>query len=169
MSIRAKVAAVVASAGVLGAGWAVGTANGATVTGTTTGTTNTNTGTTSTTSGTSATSGSTGTTSGSTSTKTTTTSGSGSYKDGTYTGTTVTHRYGSVTVTVTISGGKITNVTANAVTDGDRRSESINSQAIPLMKSEVLAANSAKVSTISGATYTTTAYVTSLQSALAKA
>lgn len=162
MSIRAKVAAVVASAGVLGAGWAVGTANGATVTGTTTGTTNTNAGTTSTTSGTS------GSTSG-TSTKTTTTSGSGSYKDGTYTGTTVTHRYGSVTVTVTISGGKITNVTANAVTDGDRRSESINSQAIPLMKSEVLAANSAKVSTISGATYTTTAYVTSLQSALAKA
>lgn len=169
MSIRAKVAAVVASAGVLGAGWAVGTANGATVTGTT-GTTNTNTGTTSTNTGTNAgTSGTTGTTSGSTSTKTTSTSGSGSYKDGTYTGTTVTHRYGSVTVTVTISGGKITNVTANAVTDGDRRSESINSQAIPLMKSEVLAANSANVSTISGATYTTTAYVTSLQSALAKA
>lgn len=152
MSIRAKVAAVIASAGVLGAGWAVGTANGATVTNTTTGTTAT-----------------TGTTSTSTTTSNTTTSGSSTYKDGTYTGTTVTHRYGSVTVTVTISGGKITNVTAQAVSDGDRRSSSINTQAIPMMKTEVLSANSAKVSTISGATYTTTAYITSLQSALAKA
>jgi len=147
VSTRAKVAAVIASAGVLGAGWAVGTANGATVATTTTATTAT-------------------TTSGTT---TKTTSGSTTYKDGTYTGTTVTHRYGSVTVTVTISGGKITNVSAQAVDGGDRRSQSINSQAVPMMKTEVLSANSAKVSTISGATYTTTAYITSLQSALAKA
>ena len=150
MSTRAKVAAVIASAGVLGAGWAVGTANGATVATTTTGTTAT-----------------TATTTSGTTTKTT--SGSTTYKDGTYTGTTVTHRYGSVTVTVTISGGKITNVSAQAVDGGDRRSQSINSQAVPMMKTEVLSANSAKVSTISGATYTTTAYITSLQSALAKA
>ena len=151
MSTRAKFAAVIASAGVLGAGWAVGTANGATVaTTTTTGTTAT-----------------TGTTTSGTTTKTT--SGSTTYKDGTYTGTTVTHRYGSVTVTVTISGGKITNVSAQALDGGDRRSQSIDSQAVPMMKTEVLSANSAKVSTISGATYTTTAYITSLQSALAKA
>ncbi len=152
MSIRAKVAAVIASAGVLGAGWAVGTANGATVTTTTTGSTAT-----------------TGTTATSTSTGKTTTTGSTSYKDGTYTGTTVQHRYGAVTVTVTISGGKITNVTAQADSAGDRRSASINSQAVPIMKSEVLAAGSGNVQTVSGATYTTTAYITSLQSALAKA
>jgi uncharacterized protein with FMN-binding domain len=154
VSIRAKVAAVVASAGVLGAGWAVGTANGSTVATTPT---------TPTTATTAATSGTSGTT------KTTTTSGSTTYKDGTYTGTTVTHQYGSVAVTVTISGGKITNVTAQAASAGDRRSSSINSQAIPMMKTEVLSANSAKVSTVSGATYTTTAYISSLQSALAKA
>jgi uncharacterized protein with FMN-binding domain len=152
VSTRAKFAAVIASAGVLGAGWAAGTANGATVaTTTTTGTT----GTTATTSG--------------TTTKTTTTSGSTTYKDGTYAGTTVQHRYGAVTVTVTIAGGKITNVSAQADSAGDRRSSSINSQAVPMMKTEVLSANSANVSTISGATYTTTAYITSLQSALAKA
>ena len=150
MSTRAKVAAVIASAGVLGAGWAVCTANGATVATTTTGTTAT-----------------TATTTSGTTTKTT--SGSTTYKDGTYTGTTVTHRYGSVTVTVTISGGKITNVSAQALDGGDRRSQSIDSQAVPMMKTEVLSANSAKVSTIGGATYTTTAYITSLQSALAKA
>ena len=147
MSTRAKVAAVIASAGVLGAGWAVGTANGATVATTTTATTAT-------------------TTSGTT---TKTTSGSTTYKDGTYTGTTVSHRYGSVTVTVTISGGKINNVSAQALDGGDRRSQSIDSQAVPMMKTEVLSANSANVSTIGGATYTTTAYITSLQSALAKA
>jgi uncharacterized protein with FMN-binding domain len=153
VSIRAKVAAVIASAGVLGAGWAVGTANGATVTNTTTtGTSNTGTN-----------------TSTSTNSNTTATSGSTSYKDGTYTGTTVQHRYGAVTVTVTISGGKITNVTAQADSAGDRRSASINSQAVPIMKSEVLAANSGNVQSVSGATYTTTAYITSLQSALAKA
>lgn len=155
MSIRAKVAAVVASAGVLGAGWAVGTANGATVTNTTTTTRTTAT------TGTNSTS--------TTNSKTTTTSGSTSFKDGTYTGTTVQHRYGAVTVTVTISGGKITNVSAQADSAGDRRSASINSQAVPIMKSEVLAANSADVQTVSGATYTTTAYITSLQAALAKA
>jgi uncharacterized protein with FMN-binding domain len=151
VSIRAKVAAVIASAGVLGAGWAVGTANGATVATTTTTGTTANTGTTSTTN------------------SNTTTSGSTSLKDGTYTGTTVQHRYGAVTVTVTISGGKITNVTAQADSAGDRRSASINSQAVPIMKSEVVSANSGNVQTVSGATYTTTAYVTSLQSALAKA
>jgi uncharacterized protein with FMN-binding domain len=153
VSIRAKVAAVVASAGVLGAGWAVGTANGATVANTATGTT--------------ATTGTSTSTSTAT-TKTTTTSG-GSYKGGTYTGTTVQHRYGSVTVAVTISGGKITDVTAQALDPGDRRSQSIDSQAVPIMKSEVLAANSANVQTLSGATYTTSAYITSLQSALSKA
>ena len=154
MSTRAKFAAVIASAGVLGAGWAAGTANGATVATTTT-------------TGTTATTATTGTTTSGATSKTT--SGSSTYKDGTYTGTTVTHQYGSVAVTVTISGGKITNVTAQAASAGDRRSSSINSQAIPMMKTEVLSANSAKVSTISGATYTTTAYITSLQSALAKA
>jgi uncharacterized protein with FMN-binding domain len=153
VSTRAKFAAVIASAGVLGAGWAAGTANGATVTNTTTTTGTTNTGTNKSTSN----------------TNTTTTSGSTSYKNGTYTGTTVQHRYGSVTVTVTISGGKITDVSAQALDPGDRRSQSIDSQAVPIMKSEVLAANSANVQTLSGATYTTTAYVTSLQSALAKA
>ena len=158
VSARAKFAAVVASAGVLGAGWAVGTANGATVANT-----NTNTGTTT---GTNANNGTSTTTTNNTNT---TTSGGTAYKDGTYTGSTVQHPYGTVTVTVTISGGKISNVTAQALDRGDRRSQSIDSQAVPIMKSEVLAANSANVQTLSGATYTSGAYITSLQSALAKA
>lgn len=129
---RAKIAAAVASVGILGAGWAAATANGATLV-----------------SG--------------------TTSSGSTYTDGTYTGTTATHQFGSVTVTVTISGGKITDVSANVVDDGQGKSQQINASAIPTMKSRVLAADSAAVSTVSGATYTTSAYITSLQSALSQA
>jgi uncharacterized protein with FMN-binding domain len=152
MSIKARVAAAIASAGVLGAGWAVGTANGTTLT-----TGDAVVGTTSTSS----------TGSGTATTRATTTTSS--YKDGTYTGTTATHRYGSVTVTVTISGGKITNVTSNVASDGQGKSNQINSSAVPTIRARVIAANSAGVSTVSGATYTTGAYLTSLQSALSRA
>ena len=160
MSIKAKVAAAIASVGVLGAGWAVGTANGATLS---TGDAVTTTGTTTTTTTGTTTSGTTSTTSG------TTTSSAPAYTDGTYTGTTAVHRFGSVTVTVTISGGKITNVSSNVVSDGQQKSNQINSSSIPTIKSRVIAANSASVSTVSGATYTTGAFLTSLQSALSQA
>lgn len=93
----------------------------------------------------------------------------GAYVDGTYTGQTVSHRFGSVTVTVTISGGTLSALQPTVVSDGDRHSERINSSAIPVLEAEVVAANSAEVSTISGATYTTQAYLQSLQSALDQA
>jgi uncharacterized protein with FMN-binding domain len=163
VSGTAKAAALVASAGVLAAGWAVGTANGQTAT--TTATTQGGTTTGQTTTGTTKAA----TTASTTKAASTTAAASGSYKNGTYTGTTATHRFGSVTVTVKISGGKISDVTASVLDDGDRKSQNINSQAVPMMKSRVLAANSASVSTVGGATYTTGAYLTSLQSALSKA
>ena len=159
MSTKAKVAALAASAGVLAAGWAVGTANGQTATATDQGSTTTS----------QTTTGTTTTKAATTKAASTTAAGSCSLKDGTYTGATASHRYGSVTVTVKISVGKITDVTANVKDDGDRKSQNINSQAIPMIRSSVLSANSAKVSTIGGATYTTGAYLSSLQSALSKA
>jgi uncharacterized protein with FMN-binding domain len=45
----------------------------------------------------------------------------------------------------------------------------INSQALPLLKQEVMAADSANVDTISGATLTSEAYIRSLSSALQQA
>ena len=81
----------------------------------------------------------------------------------------MTHRYGSVTVTVTLRNGVISDVAATVVDDGDRKSQAINNRSLPTVKAAVIAANSAKVSTVSGATYTTEAYLTSLQSALDKA
>lgn len=168
MSTKAKLASAAASVGVLFLGWQAGTAHGQTALTPTTPTTTT------TTSGTSGTSGgsSSGTSSSGTSSSNSSTSGGTSAStsaSGTYTGTTETHRYGSVTVTVTLSNGTITNLNADVVSDGEHRSESINAEAVPMLESEIKSANSADVSTVSGATYTTTAYLESLQSALDQA
>jgi uncharacterized protein with FMN-binding domain len=97
---------------------------------------------------------------------TTTTTGA---SDGTFTGSSVNTRFGSVQVSVTISGGQITEVTPLHLTDADGRSVQISNQAAPMIRREVLAAQSARVSNIGGATYTTQAYLQSLQSALDQA
>ncbi|OPZ51864.1 MAG: FMN-binding domain protein [bacterium ADurb.BinA028] len=195
MSTRSKTAAALASAGILLVGWNVGTANGKTVSsttaagtttsttlgttssgttgsGTTSGTTSSGTTSSGTTSGTTSsgtTSGTTssGTTSGTTSSGTTS-SGTTSTATGTYTGTTKSDRWGTITVTVTLVNGKITDITYKT-TVGDNRSAQIEARSIPVLKAAVLAANSTDVSTVSGATYTTKKYLSSLQSALDQA
>ena len=48
----------------------------------------------------------------------------------------------------------------------DPRDQAINSQAIPLLRSQALSAQSAKIDGVSGATFTSEGYITSLQSAL---
>ena len=172
MSTRAALASAVASLGVLVLGWQVGTAGGQTVTAAPIAATSTATGQTSTTTSTTA-AGTTTSTSSAPATTTTTAAqaaatSTGGLTDGTYTGATATNRYGSVKVTITVSGGKVTavNATANA---NDNHSAEINTQAVPVLKSETLAAQSADLSTVSGATYTSDSYVTSLQSALDQA
>ncbi|PZF64480.1 FMN-binding protein [Curtobacterium sp. MCBD17_013] len=91
------------------------------------------------------------------------------FTDGTFTGSTVSTRYGDVQVEVTVSGGKITAVTPLHLTDAEQRSVMISEQAAPLLEDEVLSAQSADVDTISGATYTSDAYLQSLQAALDQA
>lgn len=86
--------------------------------------------------------------------------------DGTYDGSVVNTRFGTVQVQAVISGGKITDVIAVKLTDADRKSIQISQQVAPMVRSEVLTAQSAKVANISGGTYTTQAYLKSLQSAL---
>ena len=89
--------------------------------------------------------------------------------DGTYTGAAVSTRWGDVQVAVTISGGTITDVTALQLTDADGRSVQISNRAAPVLRDEVLQAQSASVSMVSGATYTSGAYLESLQAALDQA
>lgn len=86
--------------------------------------------------------------------------------DGTYKGSVVNTRYGTVQVSATISGGKISQVTALKLTDDGGRSVQISREAVPILRSEVLKAQSTKVDSVSGATYTTEGYLTSLQAAL---
>jgi len=86
----------------------------------------------------------------------------------TLTGTTVETQYGPVQVQVTITGTKITDVTAIQVPSGNGRDQQINSYAIPQLTQEVLTAQSAHVDMVSGGTYTSEGYLTSLQSALDK-
>ncbi len=159
---RVKVASALASIGVLAIGWQVGTADGQAVPATTT-----STGTTSAQRSTSATS-TTSTRSAATTTATTTGAAASGLTDGTFTGATASNRFGSVSVTLTVAGGRITNVVAKT-TAVDSKSAQINTRAVPTLKSEVLAAQSADIANVSGATYTTRAYVSSLQSALDQA
>jgi uncharacterized protein with FMN-binding domain len=77
--------------------------------------------------------------------------------------------YGPVQVRITVSGGKITAVNVLEYPTGTQRDVQINAFAIPKLNAETLAAGSAKIDTVSGATYTSGGYIGSLQNALDKA
>lgn len=165
MRARAAAGGILASLGILVIGWQIGSAG--TSTSTPTASSSVTTGTTGSATSGSGTSASTGSTSaGSTTTATAASSGA---TDGTYTGSVVNTRFGAVQVSVTISGGTVTDVTALKLTDADGRSVQISNRAAPVLRQEVLVAQSANVSNVSGATFTSDAYLTSLQSALDQA
>jgi uncharacterized protein with FMN-binding domain len=83
-------------------------------------------------------------------------------------GSTVTDRFGDNQVTLVVKGNKIQDVRSSLPTDRPRSAE-INAQAGPLLRQEVLQAQSAKINVISGATYTSEAFAQSLQVALQRA
>ena len=72
-------------------------------------------------------------------------------------------------VSITVSGGKITDIQWEQVPQSDGHSYRINSYAAPLLVEQGLQAQSASVDGVSGATYTTEGFRTSLQSAIKKA
>ncbi|MBO0816106.1 MAG: FMN-binding protein [Actinobacteria bacterium] len=76
--------------------------------------------------------------------------------------------YGELDVKVTVSGSRITNVTVPAVRAPEQYSQQLAAQVIPMLKSQVMAIDSARIHGVSGATYTSEAYAYSLQSALDK-
>ncbi|MFN8077691.1 MAG: FMN-binding protein [Kineosporiaceae bacterium] len=84
----------------------------------------------------------------------------------TYTGDKVTTGWGPVQVRITVVDGVITGVTALKHPKGNDTSVSINEYALPLLEQQVLAAQSASIDGVSGATVTSGGYRTSLQSAL---
>lgn len=98
-----------------------------------------------------------------------TATGSATAASGTYTGSAEGTRFGDVQVQITVANGSITDVIALHLTDADSRSVQISNRAAPVLRQEVLSAQSAAVQMVSGATYTSEAYLTSLQSAIDQA
>ncbi|HST39493.1 MAG TPA: FMN-binding protein [Conexibacter sp.] len=87
---------------------------------------------------------------------------------GTATGELMQHQYGDVQVQATLRNGQLTDVQTVAIDGVDGHSQQIDSQAEPLLRAEALQARSGSIDTISGATYTSEAYIGSLQSAIDK-
>ncbi|MEU0338837.1 FMN-binding protein [Streptomyces bobili] len=87
---------------------------------------------------------------------------------GTFTGDAVQTDYGTVQVRITVSGGKITKAETVQAPKGGR-SDQITADAVPKLNQAAVAAGSADIDAVSGATYTSGGYRESLQSALDQA
>jgi uncharacterized protein with FMN-binding domain len=190
MSVRGVAGGVVASAAVLVVGWQIGAAQvtassaaSAPATGSSTsGSTGTGTGSSAGTGTGTGAGTSTGTGSGSsgssstatpspsaTTTPSTGSSGSStstSSISGTFQGSTSQTQFGPVQVEIVVSKGKITDVKALQLTNDGGRSVEISNQAAPILRSEALSAQSAHIQSVSGATYTSDGYISSLQAAI---
>jgi uncharacterized protein with FMN-binding domain len=102
------------------------------------------------------------------STTTTDVAAAATYADGTWTGEAVQEPWGTFQVQAVVSGGQLTDVVlVQAPQDG--HSSRINSQAVPMLTQAAVAAQSASINMLSGATWTSDSYITSLQAALDQA
>jgi uncharacterized protein with FMN-binding domain len=98
---------------------------------------------------------------------TTTTPGTSASGTRTATGKLTNYGYGEIAIAVTASGSQITNVAvASLVGDENFRSQSIDEQSIPVLEQEAMQAQGANIATVTGATYTSEGFISSLQSAL---
>jgi uncharacterized protein with FMN-binding domain len=94
---------------------------------------------------------------------------SSAYHDGSYTGPAYNTYYGPVQVQVNIQNGRVVSVDVPQYPADRRASQRINGRALPMLESEVISAQSARVNIISGATLTCEAYLRSLDVALRNA
>ena len=87
--------------------------------------------------------------------------------NGTFSGPSINVNYGNVQVQITVKDGKIVDATALQAPSG--RNDRWTNMALPILKKQTLAAQSASIQGASGASYTSYGWYTSLQGALAKA
>lgn len=85
------------------------------------------------------------------------------------TGPLVQYGYGQLSVRVTVDGSRITDVSLASIQVAEQTSQYIAQQSVPVLRNEVLSAQNARIQAVSGATYTSEAYIRSLQSALTRA
>lgn len=81
-------------------------------------------------------------------------------------GTTVQYGYGQLAVRVTARAGRIVNVAVAQIQTAEPYSAQLARQVIPTLRGEVLSGQTANISAVSGATYTSEAYAKSVQAAL---
>ena len=87
----------------------------------------------------------------------------------TVTGDSVNYSWGVLAVSVTATGRTITKVGIASLDDGGNpRSQSIDQQSIPILEQQAMQAQSANIQGVSGASYTSSGFQQSLQSALSK-
>ncbi len=94
---------------------------------------------------------------------TTTSAASSGYVDGTYTGS-AQGLNGEVPVTVTVKGGKITDIAVGE----NKETPAIAAAAIEKIPAAIIAAQSTKVDAVSGATITSNAIIKAVEQALSK-
>ena len=88
-------------------------------------------------------------------------------KDGTFTGPSVNVNYGNVQVKITVVNGRITDAVAVKAPTG--KNDRYTNMSVPVLKQQTLKAQSANIQGVSGASYTSYGWFTSLQGALADA
>ncbi|MHB8189700.1 MAG: FMN-binding protein [Ferrimicrobium sp.] len=82
------------------------------------------------------------------------------------TGKVINFGYGDLAVKVTTDGSQITDVTVTTLQVLESYSLVVEKVAVPVLRSEVIRGQSARIHAVTGATYTSQAYAASLQSAL---
>ena len=87
--------------------------------------------------------------------------------DGTFTGDPISIRYGTVQVKITVQGGKI--VDAQAVKAPTGSNDRYTQFSVPRLREQTIAAQSANIQGVSGASFTSYGWYKSLVSAIAKA
>ena len=87
----------------------------------------------------------------------------------TFDGATASTPYGPVQVRLTVTGGVLTAAEAIQLPSGNSYDARVKAYAVPVLNQEAVAAKSASIAMVSGATFTSGAYQKSLQSALDKA
>jgi uncharacterized protein with FMN-binding domain len=96
-------------------------------------------------------------------------SGNGMYKNGTYTGTIADAFYGKLQAVAVIQGGRLADVQFPTYPSDGGHTLQLSNSDLPILKQEAIAAQSANVNVVSGATQTSQAFEQSLASALAQA
>lgn len=76
------------------------------------------------------------------------------------------NQYGDVQVRVSVRGGRIVSIEPVTLPGGDPRSQEISAVAAPILGRQAVAAQSARIDGVSGASYTSDGYRQSLQSAI---